>query len=287
MRKLVGGLVIGWCAIGCGPSAREPGGLQTDSAATDDGGAIPDGPMAQPGVPAKIELYSGDGLIAMEGWPGGDEIKVIVVDGYDRPIADVDVAWDVVAGNLGVTGPFPTGLHGTSPTDGSGIARVGIRGELQSQVNSSWPSTVRASIAIGSVDIHALSTYYAANLPAAPPPAYVPTPAGRDLGSHPRDTVVPGAIVGHMVFQAGSEQGQGVPGVGMRLLASDQPSSDLVPAVSCANATVGVRSGGTVFTNAQGMASCDLKTPSAPGTYTFGVFIGGTTYFQPYQLTVE
>ena len=238
------------------------------------------------GVPAHIELYSGDGMMAMEGWPGGDQIKVLVTDANGQPVANVDVQWDVTAGDIAITGGFQTGQHGTTMTDDRGLARVGLRGANESQQSSAWTSVIRASIGVGSVDVHAFTTYYPMQLPNTPQP-YVTTPDGRDFGTLAPGSVAAGGMVVQINFTAGSEMGHGVPGIGVRFIRSTDWTSDEPPIVSCANATVGLRAGGTVFTNAQGIATCDLRAPAVAGDYELGVIVGGATTFIPFSLHVH
>jgi hypothetical protein len=273
----------------CGTSTRPPGGANIDAhvATTPD---APPGAIDAPGAigpPANIEIYSGDGLMAMEQWPGGDQMKVLVTDASHRSVAGVDVTWQVTSGFVGVTGNFVTGLTGTSTTDANGLARVGIRGEAESQTTSSWPSTIHASIAAGGVDFHAFSTYYTLQLPEMPP-MYITTPQGRDLGTFTPGAVVTGAIIANVSFSQGDQSGRGAPGVGVRIISSSGSTQDDTPPIaSCANATVGVAAGGTVYTDASGNATCDLRVPTTPGDYAIGIFVAGATSFSPFLVHVQ
>jgi hypothetical protein len=153
-------------------------------------------------------------------------------------------------------------------------------------MSSVLPSTVRAEIDAGSVLFHVFCSYTPPGLTPASPAAYVTTPEGRDFGTVAPGAVVPGALRVAVANMYGAETGRGPAGIGVRFRPVEA-SGDDAPVVRCANATVGVRGGGTVLTDATGIASCDLEAPTTPGTYSIGVFVGGATIFQPYFLTVR
>lgn len=284
MRVIVALALVG-CASG-GPDIPDPPnnpGADIDAATAD----AP--PVSQPDAPlgvTSIEIYSGDGALVMGGWPGGDPLKVIVLDPNGNPRPGVTVSWQVVDGDIALTGGFQTGLAGTADTDAAGISRVGLRGEFLSQMTSAVRSTIRASIPEGSVDFIVFSTYWAQQIP-SPPYMSITTPQGRDLGIVAPGSVTAGALVSISVFQAGSNQGQAVQGVGMRFVSTSDPSSDAPTPITCANATNGARSGGTVFSDATGHATCDMRVPSTPGNYSIGVRVGGAVDFIPFTLRVQ
>lgn len=238
------------------------------------------------GSGASIEIYSGDGLMMPQGWPSGDQMKVLVLDAMGRPAEGVNVTWEVTSGGAAVTGDFATGVMGTSRTDASGIARAGVRGEFGSSMASVLPSTIRASIPAGSVDFHVLCAYSPMSSPPSSPAAYVMTPEARDFGVVAPGATLSSALVVQVVNMWGFDMGRGLPGVGVRFLPIDAATDD-APLVSCANASVGLRAGGTVYTDATGTARCDLRAPSTPGTYGVGVRVGGATDFVPFTLTVR
>jgi hypothetical protein len=256
--------------VACG-RASVPEGAGPDAPSTDDP-AI-DAPVGENDAPPTggrgIAIYSGDGIMAMQGWPGGDELKVQITDAAHQPLAGVEVVWDVTAGGMAITGAFQTGSHGTTLTDASGLARVGVRGEFASQMFSAIPSTIRAAIPEGSVELHGYSTYYQPNIPAMPHTLIV---SPSDIGTYPPGAVVPAALVVQVAFQAGDRLGQGAPGIGVRFHDRDHP--DAAPPAACVNAASPL-AGGTVFTDAQGVATCDVRVPQTPGFHGLTVRVGG------------
>jgi len=66
-----------------------------------------------------------------------------------------------------------------------------------------------------------------------------------------------------------------------------EPDGDAPSILTCVNATNGLRSGGTVFTDAMGNAHCDLRVPTTPGIYQVGLRVGGLRDFGPYTLRVQ
>lgn len=293
---------------GRGDGARaDGGGLATDGATTSDAGRSPDAgalprdggrgvtpdagstlDAGPPGTPAHIEIYSGDGIMTVEGFPGGDVMKVIVTDGAGAPVANVPVTWTVTLGGIGINGDgFPTGPTGTTRTDVDGIARAGFRGEFGSSMTSALDGRVSATCVAGSVEFHVFSTYTPTGAIPTMPATYITTPDSRDLGTIARGAVRAGGVVSIVVHQNGSEMSHGLAGVGMRFIVSDDSTLDTPPVVSCANATEGLRAGGTVFTDATGHATCDLSAPSTPGDYSILIFVGGALRFGPYFLHVS
>ena len=220
----------------------------------------------------------------MGGWPSGDSLKAIVRDG-DLPAAGVMVSWQVTDGDTALTGEFQTGATGTSVTDASGIARVGLRGEFLSQMTSAVPATVRASIAEGSIEYTVFATYWTQQIPALPS-TYVTAPAGLDLGTHAPNEVIVGGVTALVAFNSGTEAGRGMAGVGVRFTPGTDGTVDTIPPVACVNATE-PNAGGTVFTDATGTATCDIRVPATPGNYSFGIYVGGASLHSPFFVRVQ
>ena len=273
--------------VGCG--AARPDGDDVDpgmpSSDADPGGGGGGSGGGGGGRARTIEIYSGDGEMVMGGWPGGDPLKVIVLDG-DAPAPGVMVQWETTTGDMALTGEFQTGLTGHSTTDANGIARVGLRGEFLSQMTSAVGATVRASIDEGSIDFTTWSTYWTQQIPALPS-TYVTVPDSIDLGTHPAGATLPGGIEVLVAFNSGTEGGRGMPGVGVRLTLGSDGTVDTAPLLACTNTTNGTRTGGTVFTDMTGRARCDVKLPVTPGHYSFGVYVGGASLHSPIFVDVQ
>lgn len=236
-----------------------------------------------------MEIYSGDGQLVIQGFPGGDDMKVLVLDDAGLPVANVPVTWTVTRGGMAVTGPFSTGTTGTSRTNARGIAHAGLRGEFLSMIDSAVPSEVTATSEVGTLTFHHVTAY-------VPSPPLTPTqpqielhaPEARDLGTMTRGSVAPGALVSVAVPTAGTLVGRGFPGIATRFFVGDfAPDADEPSPVTCANATVGLESGGLVYSDERGEARCDVRAPSTPGDYVVGVSVGGVTSFHGLRLHVE
>jgi hypothetical protein len=236
-----------------------------------------------------MEIYSGDGQLVIQGFPGGDDMKVLVLDDAGLPVANVPVTWTVTRGGMAVTGPFSTGTTGTSRTNTRGIAHAGLRGEFLAMIDSAVPSEVTATSEVGTLTFHHVTAY-------VPSPPLTPTqpqielhaPEARDLGTMTRGSVAPGALVSVAVPTAGTLVGRGFPGIATRFFVGDfAPDADEHSPVTCANATVGLESGGLVYSDERGEARCDVRAPSTPGDYVVGVSVGGVTTFAGLRLHVE
>jgi len=236
-----------------------------------------------------MEIYSGDGQLVIQGFPGGDDMKVLVLDDAALPVANVPVTWTVTRGGMAVTGPFSTGTTGTSRTNARGVAHAGLRGEFLAMIDSAVPSEVTATSEVGSLTFHHVTAY-------VPSPPLTPTqpqielhaPEARDLGTMTRGAVSPGALVTVAVPTAGTLAGRGFPGIATRLFVGEfAPDADEPSPLTCANATVGLRSGGLVYSDERGEARCDVRAPSVPGDYVVGVSVGGVTSFGGLRLHVE
>ena len=118
------------------------------------------------------------------------------------------------------------------------------------------------------------------------PLASITTPEGRAFDATARGTTIVGGLVVNISNTNGSERGRGLEGIGVRFLPTSDPTSDDPPIVTCANATVGVRAGGTVYSDAGGIATCDVRVPDAPGDYYLAIRVGGAIDFTPFTLHV-
>jgi len=242
------------------------------------------------GVPVFIEVYSGDGLMTLSGWPGGDPMKVIVTDGGGRGVPGVAVTWTVTSGGGGIV--FD-GAPGVAVTNENGVSRVGFRGEFLSSSTTTTVTTVRATCAVGSVELHGI-TVNGGTSGISPGAILVDDEThGRDLGVRAPGEVAVGALEVLAYQQYGVDSGRGIEGVSVRLIAPEDASggpdafADGAPAVSCANARNGQASGGMVFTDAAGRALCDVRMPMTPGDYHFNVRVGGAVEHSGGHVTVR
>jgi hypothetical protein len=264
-------------------AARDAGFEPLTDAAALDATTIPTGRARS------MEIYSGDGQLVIQGFPGGDDMKVLVLDDAGLPVANVLVTWTVTRGGMAVTGPFSTGTTGTSRTNARGIAHAGLRGEFLAMIDSAVPSEVTATSEVGTLTFRHVTAY-------VPSPPLTPTqpqielhaPEARDLGTMTRGSVAPGALVSVAVPTAGTLVGRGFPGIATRFFVGDfAPDADEPSPITCANATVGLQSGGLVYSDERGEARCDVRAPSTPGDYVVGVSVGGVTSFAGVRLRVE
>jgi hypothetical protein len=182
---------------------------------------------------------------------------VVEVTQNGKPVSGLIVTF-APQGDVGV---YPA----TAATDARGRAESAPRGTPMSQSAQSWSvGSVTASVPSGqSVVFTVTTTNPGPSIPVQPSIMLV-DPVDRDLGSGSVGTVKPKAVKVRIAAAAGFMTGQPIPNVGMRLIDYDDMSGESV--ASCV--------GGTVMTNAQGEATCDVRFDRA-APKTLGVLVGG------------
>jgi hypothetical protein len=228
-----------------------------------------------PGTP-HISIWSGNGLAVAPQLPPGEPSVVLVQNEAGQPMSGAPVTWEIVEG----ANAF--GLYAPMPVTARGFARTEIRCETTLYPMSSVSTTVRVSVAGGSVDLKATCFSAPPNFPPSAPAIYVVTP--RDLGSGSAGQILPGAIQVTVNNQFGGEVGRPAPNIGFRIMAAGTLDDSVTPPVRCLGDTFGR---GIVMTGPNGIGTCDLLLGNATGATTFRVWVGGSLYFDPFYIRIQ
>ena len=89
---------------------------------------------------------------------------------------------------------------------------------------------------------------------------------------------MPDAIEVQVTAQSGTQTGQAVPNVSVRIVNNGDPTA---PAAAACNVP-----GGTVLTNPLGRAVCDVKLTGAPGAYALAAIVGEYQYTPAINLSI-
>ncbi len=224
--------------------------------------------MAQSGVPTSIVMYTGDGSVAVEQWPGGDPLRVLLTDGNGAPVVNYSVDWSVVSGDISL----PGNINQSSVTDGNGIAAMMFRGQGFANNIAYSPGVIRAACAAGSVDFHTL-TIHTTNLGALNPLTSRISPDTIDLGTNKSGSTLAMAMKYQIVIEAGNFNNTPLPGVGLWTLNSQDP--EMAPPVVCHG-----------YSDAQGYVTCDAKFGTSLGQQFFSVSAGGYTRFDGWMANI-
>lgn len=242
-----------------GTSAGGVGGETSGGAAgTGTGGATPSG------VPAHIELVSGNGAALLENWPGG-EAKVKITDYAGDPVPNVDVTWSLVSGEgVNITSPGQP----VSQTDDKGIASRMLQGTGFSPSVAFGQGIVRATSTVGTVDFVAVTVHGTSAGPIGPWILLV-EPTSFDLGEVKAGSVLPKMAKLEAAIQAGVFSGTPLPNVGLRFVDGNDHTQPA--AASCV--------GGSVLTDSAGHAECDLQIGTELGPHWISALGGETSVF--------
>ncbi len=247
--------------IGGAPATGGFGGNPAEDAGTD----------APSGAPATIRALSGNGAALLENWPGGT-LKVRIEDSAGAPVSNATITWSVVSGEgANLTSPGQP----TDVTDSNGIAARMLQGAGFSASKPYGETVLRASSSVGSVDFVAI-TVHQTNIGPIGPLIALTEPASFDLGDVKAGSTLPGAAKLQVVVQAGVFSGTPLPKVALRFVNPSNKDEDGV--VNCA--------GGAAFTNAAGLASCDLVVGTQLGQHDIAAFGGESTIFSAIHLNI-
>jgi hypothetical protein len=250
--------------IGGGGSWGTGGGEAVDARASPSDAAAP-------GVPVHIEMVSGNGAALLESWPGGT-ITVRVTDGVGAPVSGVDVTWSLVSGEgVNITSPGQP----TSQTDHQGLASRMLQGVGFSASSPFGQGVVRASAAVGSVDFVAVTVHGTSAGPIGPY-LVMTEPKSLDLGKVKAGSLLPLFAKLEAAVQAGVFSGTPLPNVGLRFVDGSDP--ELPESASCV--------GGSVLTDANGHAWCDLRIGTELGHHSIAALAGETSVFSAIHFEV-
>jgi hypothetical protein len=243
-----------------GPGHADAGALE--AASTDGASSV-----------ETISMVSGNGEVLLSEWPNLDPLVVVVTKG-GVPVAGETVAWtapmDVNIGS-GVT---------TTVTDANGMAQVSVIGGGIMAGLSYIQGQVTASIPAGSVAFWTTTTWDGPSGEAITAGAQLDAPAAsRTIGPGKAGSVLKGAVQAEVYAMTGDQSGKGIPYAGVRLTDGMDTTMPAPAGIACV--------GGTVLTDATGMATCDVMLGSTPGTYAFSVAIGGFREYNELSVTIE
>jgi len=226
------------------------------------------------GATGGIAIVSGNGQVVREFMVSPEPLVVVVRDTSGNPVPSATVDFSITQGQGTLTaGSIGSASAGggttlTMLTDANGQASAVYLATFISPGFSFQQSTVTASSGGSSVNFTVTTTL--ATLPsggfAADPSVTLTKPGEEDkrLQGQAGQTLT-GAIVLSVYVTSGPQSGQPIPGVGVRATTGLDPTAG--PTASC--------SGGTVLTDASGLATCDLVLGPKIGTAELQVITGG------------
>ncbi len=194
------------------------------------------------GVSQGLGIVSGNGQIAFEFQLAPAPLVVRATDASGAPLANVPVAWAITSGSGNLAGPVAT-------TDSSGLAMANFLATALPDGQSFGAQTITATSPAGTATFVVTTLVNRATMGGVTAMPVVQLPATSNS---------PPSVTAHVSVFGGPQDGAAIPNVSVRVL-------DAV----CANAQ-----GGTVLTDAQGNASCDLILSRAPGSYLMTVLAG-------------
>ncbi len=220
-----------------------------------------------------ISIVTGNGQMVPENFVAAEPFKVVLRDATGTPINNVIVNWTITQG-AGALLATQTLTDVNGETSSSFIATSVPPGF------SYTTAVVTASAATGSVNF--IVTSILLTLPgggqAAPPLVQMLKPAfdSRRLRGQ-AGQVIQGAVEIAVQVVSGPQSGQPMAGIGVRAVSGVDPA--LFPSASCV--------GGTVLTDPNGLAICDIRLGPRIGMGDFVVNVGGLLVTLPIVIEVE
>ena len=216
-----------------------------------------------------ISIASGNGQVVKEQFLSVP-LVVQVKDAAGNPSAGVRVTWAVTQGAGTLVNP--SGL-----TDANGLTSTPFLGTSIQPGNSFVPNTVTATSAAGSVNFQ-ITTSLGQGFALLPLVELIKPAQGSGALTGRTGTVLRDAIEIQVTAQSGTQTGQAVPNVSVRIVNNSDPTA--LVAAACGGP------GGTVLTNAAGRAVCDVTLTGAPGTYAITALVGEYQYTSAFSLTI-
>lgn len=218
-----------------------------------------------------LSISGGNGQVVLEQFLS-QPLVVQARDASGQPAPNVNVTWTITQGQGTIEG------NPATTTDANGLASIIFLSTSVAPGMSLLPVTITATAGSSSVNFYL--TTVLSRLPgggdAAPPLDQLITPAPGTTITGPAGGTLPGAVQVLVTAQSGSQAGQPVANVGVRIL----PNAAGQPSASC-NAP-----GGIALTNAQGLASCDLVLGPQTGTSQLTVEVGEAQLLPMFNLQV-
>lgn len=220
---------------------------------------------------AALQIKSGNGQVVRE-FGIAEPMIVVVRDPAGNPVPNVPITWELVEG-AGTLQSFE------SATDANGEARAQFIGASVPPGSSYQQARIRASTGTDSVD------FYVTTVLAFLPGQGIPAPAPLVVLVRPEQGVfnisgragetLTAAIEVRVVVQAGLQFGQALPNVGLTAGTGNDPLTGV--SAACV--------GGTVLTDENGTAKCDLQLGGVIGTANLLVNVGNIANYN-FTLTV-
>jgi uncharacterized protein (TIGR03437 family) len=213
-----------------------------------------------------VSIVSGNGQIVVEQFQVQDPMVIVVRDPNGAPVANADVTFQLTQG-AGTLSPSTFSGAATSTlscnanvcttkTDSQGMASVGFVSTLIPAGLSYSISTITASSGSSQVSFSLVTVIRTVQGQLAPPPSTeLLKPLDTRIINAQAGSTIPGAIQVRVIAAAGGQAGQAIPGVGLTIIT---PDATQFPSARCA--------GGTVLTDASGIATCDLVVGGRVGT---------------------
>lgn len=228
------------------------------------------------GGPSGLTVVSGSGqaLPQFQTTQTSESLRVQLRDAAGNPVSGATITWSVVGGGS-VT---PT----TTTTDQAGVARADF---ITNVVQAGIPyttSTITASTGTQSVDLYVTTIANQGNQPNGLP-GFLNTYA-RQATSEPLTGRAGETLGGAIRYDVVTSSGARVPFIGIRAQAVRVNGQEITtdpqgnPVVQCR--------GGIQFSDAEGVASCDLVIGNVTGEIEFDVYVGATARRDSYRLTV-
>lgn len=222
---------------------------------------------------SELYLVSGNGQVVTEQFLTTQPMVVQARDSAGNPVAGVTVNWAITQGSGTIVRP-------STVTDANGYVSANFLGTALQAGYSFAPATVTASTATSSVDF--IVTTVLLRLPnggpAAPPLVELLVPKLGDTVSGPAGSVVQGAIQVRVTAESGPQSGVPVPNVG--IFVQDASDSTAKPLGACNGP------GGTLLTDSNGVATCDLVLGPTTGSEQVLMAVGGFQNTRTFTLTV-
>ena len=222
----------------------------------------------------QVSIAAGNGQVVHEQFLTTVPFTIQAVDAQGGPVAGLAVSWTITAGSGTLILPV-------NVTDAAGRATCGYLATSIQPALSYSPSTVTATTSLGNVNFivtTALSRTLQGSFSPLPLAELVTPPVAAAVLQGTGGSTLVGAISVRVVAQGGLQIGQPIPNVGARLV-NDDPT--VAPLASCAAPA------GMVYTDATGVAICDVLLSSTAGFGRIRVVVGEFVQTAPIELTIQ
>jgi uncharacterized protein (TIGR03437 family) len=208
-----------------------------------------------------LSLLSGHGQVIPEQSIATKPFVVRALDASGNPVANVPITWSVSPIGAGTLRPE------SAQTNSEGVASTGFFASSNQPGVSFVPATITARSPNGEVNFAlVVSLGRQAGGGLVPLPLVLPTtPTHGATIEGTAGVVIPNAVQVRVVAQGGILLGQPIPNVGLRVEPVDPNAG---PSASCNGP------GGTVLTDQNGVATCDLVLNQTPGSVQMVAVVG-------------